>query len=98
VNWEEKAKEYRDKIMKFLEDNYLPDLQENIIAEHYVDPRYFKNTLNSHLGSAFSVEPILTQSAWFRPHNSLKILIIYILWEPEPIREREYPGFYLRQR
>jgi phytoene desaturase len=69
VNWEEKAKEYRDKIMKFLEDNYLPDLQGNIIAEHYVDPRYFKNTLNSHLGSAFSVEPILTQSAWFRPHN-----------------------------
>jgi len=25
--------------------------------------------MNSHLGSAFSVEPILTQSAWFRPHN-----------------------------
>ena len=21
------------------------------------------------MGSAFSVEPILTQSAWFRPHN-----------------------------
>ena len=69
VNWEEKAKEYRDKIMKFLEDNYLPDLQENIIAEHYVDPRYFQNVLNSHLGSAFSVQPVLTQSAWFRPHN-----------------------------
>jgi phytoene desaturase len=25
--------------------------------------------LNAHLGSAFSLEPILTQSAWFRPHN-----------------------------
>lgn len=69
VNWEEKAKEYRDRIMKFLEDNYLPDLQANIVAEHYVDPRYFQNTLNSHLGSAFSVQPVLTQSAWFRPHN-----------------------------
>ena len=69
VNWEKKAKEYRDRIMKFLEDNYLPDLQANIVAEHYIDPRYFQNTLNSHLGSAFSVEPILTQSAWFRPHN-----------------------------
>jgi len=30
---------------------------------------HFRDTLNSHLGSAFSVEPILTQSAWFRPHN-----------------------------
>jgi phytoene desaturase len=25
--------------------------------------------LNSYLGSAFSFQPILTQSAWFRPHN-----------------------------
>ena len=34
-----------------------------------MDPRYFRDTLNSHLGSAFSVEPVLTQSAWMRPHN-----------------------------
>jgi phytoene desaturase len=25
--------------------------------------------LNSHKGAAFSLQPILTQSAWFRPHN-----------------------------
>ena len=34
-----------------------------------VDPRYFQNTLNSYLGTGFSVEPVLLQSAWFRPHN-----------------------------
>ena len=39
------------------------------MAEHVVDPLYFQNTLNSYLGSAFSVEPTLLQSAWFRPHN-----------------------------
>ncbi|MFH5833557.1 phytoene desaturase [Halalkalibaculum sp. DA3122] len=69
TDWEEKAPEYRDAIMDFLEENYLPDLQEHIIAEHYIDPIHFKKTLNSYRGSAFSVEPILTQSAWFRPHN-----------------------------
>jgi phytoene desaturase len=69
VDWTQKAKPYRDAIMQFLEDNYLPDLQANIIAEHYIDPLHFQNTLNSYLGSAFSVQPILTQSAWFRPHN-----------------------------
>ena len=58
-----------DSIMQFLEDNYLPDLQENIVAEHYIDPAHFEGTLNSYLGSAFSVQPVLTQSAWFRPHN-----------------------------
>ena len=69
TNWDVEAKPYRDKIIKFLEENYLPDLQENIIAEHYIDPLHFQNTLNSYLGSAFSVEPIFSQSAWFRPHN-----------------------------
>ena len=69
VDWTQAAKPYRDTIMQFLEDNYLPDLQENIVAEHYIDPLHFQNTLNSHMGAAFSVEPVLTQSAWFRPHN-----------------------------
>ena len=69
VDWTQAAGPYRDAIMQFLEDNYLPDLQANIIAEHYIDPLHFQGTLNSYLGSAFSVQPILTQSAWFRPHN-----------------------------
>ena len=47
----------------------MPGLSQHIITEHYIDPRHFQDTLNSYLGSAFSVEPVLTQSAWFRPHN-----------------------------
>ena len=69
VDWATAAKPYRDSIMQFLEDNYLPDLQANIVSEHMIDPRHFESTLNSHLGAAFSIEPVLTQSAWFRPHN-----------------------------
>jgi phytoene desaturase len=69
IDWTTMAKPYRDLIMQFLEDNYLPDLQENIVVEHYIDPLHFANELNSYKGAAFSVEPVLTQSAWFRPHN-----------------------------
>ncbi|HMB98489.1 MAG TPA: phytoene desaturase [Balneolaceae bacterium] len=69
TDWNEAAPRYRDLIMNFLEENYLPDLQENLVAEHYIDPLHFQDTLNSYKGSAFSVQPILTQSAWFRPHN-----------------------------
>ncbi len=69
IDWTKAAKPYRDAIMQFLEDNYLPDLQANIIAEHHIDPLHFRHTLNSRLGAAFSVQPVLTQSAWFRPHN-----------------------------
>lgn len=69
IDWSKQGKPYRDAIMAFLEKNYLPDLQANLVTEHYIDPPYFQNELNSYLGSAFSVQPILTQSAWFRPHN-----------------------------
>lgn len=69
VDWTKAARPYRNAIMQFLEDTYLPDLQANIIAEHMIDPLHFQNELNSYLGSAFSFQPVLTQSAWFRPHN-----------------------------
>lgn len=69
TDWNEMTPIYKDAILDFLEENYLPDLKENLVAEHTIDPLHFQNTLNSFKGSAFSVEPILTQSAWFRPHN-----------------------------
>ena len=69
TDWAQASAPYRDAIIRYLEQRYLPGLSRHIVAEQRVDPRYFHETLNSHLGSAFSVEPTLTQSAWFRPHN-----------------------------
>lgn len=69
IDWQTAAKPYRDKIMQFLEDRYLPNLRQHLVSEHMITPQHFADTLNSYKGSAFSIEPILTQSAWFRPHN-----------------------------
>ena len=69
TDWEKTAPIFRNKIAEFLEAHYLPNLRENIVAEHYIDPLHFLNTLNSYRGAAFSVKPSLLQSAWFRPHN-----------------------------
>jgi phytoene desaturase len=69
VDWNETGEIYKAAILDFLQDNYLPDLKQHIVVEHYIDPPYFRDQLNSHLGAGFSVEPVLTQSAWFRPHN-----------------------------
>ncbi len=57
TDWRQMARPYRDRILQFLERNYLPDLQANIVAEHYIDPLHFQNTLNSYKGAAFSVQP-----------------------------------------
>ncbi|MGE3799919.1 MAG: phytoene desaturase [Candidatus Kapaibacterium sp.] len=68
-DWTQVAPRYRDMIVQYLEKNYMPDLSKHIVVEHHIDPLHFRDTLNSYKGSAFSVAPILTQSAWFRPHN-----------------------------
>ena len=69
VDWEQVGQRYRDRIVAYLESRYLPDLSRHIVTERFIDPRYFERTLNSYLGSAFGPEPVLTQSAYLRPHN-----------------------------
>jgi phytoene desaturase len=69
TDWETMGPRYRDRIMDFLEERYLPGLQASIVTEHMIDPLHFQDVLGSYLGSAFSFEPVLTQSAWFRQHN-----------------------------
>jgi phytoene desaturase len=69
ADWAQHSERYRDAILQSLERRLLPGLRRHIVTMRHVDPRYFADTLGTHLGSGFSVEPVLTQSAWFRPHN-----------------------------
>lgn len=69
VDWEKMAPIYRDKILDYLEARYLPDLRANLAVTHHFTPADFETQLNAHAGSAFSLEPVLTQSAFFRLHN-----------------------------
>ncbi len=47
----------------------IPDIHSRIVTKFSYAPSDFKADLSAHLGSAFSLEPLLTQSAWFRAHN-----------------------------
>lgn len=69
VDWSVEGPRYAEKILGYLEEKLLPGLRENIVTQRIFTPEDFKTELNSHLGSAFSLEPILTQSAYFRSHN-----------------------------
>ncbi len=69
IDWKQKGPEYRDRVLRWLDQNYMPGLLENLATERYFTPLDFETTLRSHVGAAFSFEPIFTQSAWFRPHN-----------------------------
>jgi phytoene desaturase len=69
LDWEKEGPAYRDRILAILEDRMLPGLRGRIDTLFHYGPADFESDLNSHLGSAFSLEPILTQSAFFRVHN-----------------------------
>jgi phytoene desaturase len=69
MDWDKAAEAYRDRILDYLEERYIPNLRRDLMTVRHFTPLDFKTELNAHLGSAFSIEPILTQSAWFRPHN-----------------------------
>lgn len=69
VDWQVEGPRYRDRIFDYLEKRCLPGLREDLVTSRIFTPLDFRNEMNAHLGSAFSIEPILTQSAWFRPHN-----------------------------
>ncbi len=69
LDWSTEGPRYRDRILEYLETRYLPGLGADIETVRILTPEDFKHEMNSHLGSAFSLEPILTQSAWFRVHN-----------------------------
>jgi phytoene desaturase len=69
TDWQTVAESYRKAIANMLESTVMPDLQANITESFMMTPQDFKDRLLSHKGAAFGLEPLLTQSAWFRPHN-----------------------------
>ncbi|MEL7511714.1 MAG: phytoene desaturase family protein [Cyanobacteria bacterium J06554_3] len=70
IDWDIEGPKLTDRVLTFLEDRgYIPGLKERIVYQSHITPDYFEGTLNSYLGNAFGVEPVLIQSAFFRPHN-----------------------------
>lgn len=69
LDWDVVGPRYAERILGELERRVLPDLRRRLVTQHFITPRSFQSDLAAYQGSAFSVAPRLTQSAWFRPHN-----------------------------
>ena len=69
VDWREQAEPYRQAVEDYLADTILPDLGDHLVSSSMLTPEEFLHDYKSLKGAAFSMEPKLTQSAWFRPHN-----------------------------
>jgi phytoene desaturase len=69
IDWKQAGQGYADAIVDLLEQRLMPGLRERLTVRFHYTPQDFTQDLGAHLGSAFSLEPLLTQSAWFRVHN-----------------------------
>jgi phytoene desaturase len=70
TDWHKTSNSYADKLLAFLEDDFgLTGLRENIEVMELFTPEDFRHERNNYLGSAWGVEPRLTQTASFRPAN-----------------------------
>ena len=68
IDWAAEGPRYADRILEALEA-HLPNLRQHVVTRRVFTPADFETVLNARHGSAFSVAPRLTQSAYFRPHN-----------------------------
>ncbi|MEN2787286.1 phytoene desaturase family protein [Sphingomonas qilianensis] len=70
IDWATIGDAFADKVLRFLEERgYIPDLGKRLVYRSFVTPDYFEQTLGAYAGNGFGVEPRLTQTAFFRPHN-----------------------------
>jgi len=69
TDWAAVQETYRDAIATVLQDSVLPNLKQHVVSSKITTPQDFQDRLWSYRGAGFGLEPILTQSAWFRPHN-----------------------------
>ncbi|MGN6498706.1 MAG: phytoene desaturase [Tsuneonella sp.] len=69
IDWEQVGPLLARRILDEVGRRLIPDIHDRIVTQFHYAPRDFAHDLNAHLGSAFSLEPVLTQSAYFRGHN-----------------------------
>lgn len=69
IDWDDVGPRYAQKILDYLDGRYISNLKRDLVTMRTLTPFGFRDELNAHVGSAFSVEPILRQSAYFRPQN-----------------------------
>jgi phytoene desaturase len=79
TDWHQAAEPYKQSIQRALSATLLPALERHIVTSRIMTPLDFQDRLCAWNGAAFGLEPVLLQSAWFRPHN----------------RSEDIPGLYL---
>jgi phytoene desaturase len=69
TDWTQHKERFQAAMAEVLERTLLPGLRQHLSVSFVTTPLDFQDRLLSYKGAAFGLEPLLLQSAWFRPHN-----------------------------
>ncbi len=69
IDWDHTGPMIEKRILDEVGRRLIPDLDDRIITKFHYAPRDFALDMNAYNGSPFGLEPILSQSGLFRPHN-----------------------------
>jgi phytoene dehydrogenase-like protein len=69
TDWRTAAEPYRDRLYAHLERTCLPELRAQLVTSRTITPQHFHDELHALHGAAFSIQPVLHQSAYFRFHD-----------------------------
>ena len=69
VDWDEVGPMLEKAILDEVGRRLIPDIHDRIVTKFHYAPSDFREDLAAHMGSAFSLEPVLWQSAYMRGHN-----------------------------
>lgn len=69
IDWDEVGPLFEKRVLDEVGRRLIPDIHSRIVTKFHYTPKDFSIDLSAHQGSAFSLEPLLTQSAYFRAHN-----------------------------
>ncbi len=79
IDWDVEGPKLEKMILDELGRRLIPDIHDRIVTKFSYTPKDFKADLSAHMGSAFSLEPVLWQSAYLRGHNRDDVIENYYL-------------------
>ena len=97
TDWRTAAEPYRQAIAAHLSATLLPDLERHVVTSRLMTPLDFRDRLCALHGAAFGLEPVLLQSAWFRPHNRCEDIAGLYLVGAGTHPGAGVPAYFIRQ-
>ncbi|MEL6486044.1 MAG: phytoene desaturase [Pseudomonadota bacterium] len=79
IDWDVEGPRLEKMILDEIGRRLIPDIHDRIVTKFSYAPKDFQQDLSAHMGSAFSLEPLLWQSAYLRGHNRDDVIENYYL-------------------